>query len=48
MVEGLLDAADMDAVDGEVQALIDRAVDEARAAPRPTADQLTTDVYITD
>jgi TPP-dependent pyruvate/acetoin dehydrogenase alpha subunit len=43
----LLDAADLDKVDGEVQALIDRAVDEARAAPRPTADQLTTDVYIT-
>ncbi len=43
---GLLDAGDLDAVDGEVQALIDRAVEEARAAPRPTADQLTTDVYI--
>jgi pyruvate dehydrogenase E1 component alpha subunit len=36
----------MDQVDAEVQALIDRAVEEARAAPRPSVDQLTTDVYV--
>jgi pyruvate dehydrogenase E1 component alpha subunit len=42
----LLDDAVMDQVDAEVQALIDRAVEEARAAPRPSVDQLTTDVYV--
>lgn len=43
---GLLEAAALDAIDGEVAATIDRCVEEARLAPRPTADQLTTDVYV--
>jgi TPP-dependent pyruvate/acetoin dehydrogenase alpha subunit len=42
----LLDAAAMDKVDAQVRALIDRAVAEAKTAPRPTRDQLTTDVYV--
>jgi len=42
----LLDDGALDAVDKEVAALIDRAVEQARSAPRPTPDQLTTDVYI--
>lgn len=42
----LLDGADIDAVDAEVAALIDRAIAESRAAPRPTAGQVLEDVYI--
>ena len=42
----LLDTAALDAVDAEVMALIDEAVDEARAAARPTAADVLTDVYI--
>ncbi len=42
----LLDAAELDAIDAEVAALIDEAVAEARAAERPTADDVLTDVYI--
>ncbi len=42
----LLDAAELDAVDADVMALIDAAVDGARAADRPTADDVLTDVYI--
>ena len=44
---GLLEAGDLDGIDGEVGALIDRAVAEARAAPPPTYEDLTTDVYNT-
>lgn len=43
---GELSTNELDAVDAEVAALIDRAVSEARSAPRPTPDQVTTDVYI--
>ncbi len=43
---GMLPAADLDAIDAEVRQLIDESVAEAIAAPWPTADQLTTDVYI--
>jgi len=43
---GELEAAALDAVDAEVLALIDRAVAAAKAAPRPTAAQVTEDVYI--
>jgi pyruvate dehydrogenase E1 component alpha subunit len=43
---GELSAADLDAVDAEVLDLIERAVTEAKAAPRPTAEQVTQDVYI--
>jgi pyruvate dehydrogenase E1 component alpha subunit len=43
---GEVSLAELDAVDGEVGALIDRAVDAARAAPRPTAADVTRDVYV--
>ena len=43
---GLLEHGDLDAVDSEVLALIDQAVDEARKADRPTADDVLADVYI--
>lgn len=43
---GLLEASDLDAIDAEVLALIDDAVTEARAAPRPTASDVLTDVYV--
>ncbi|MBT6202251.1 MAG: thiamine pyrophosphate-dependent dehydrogenase E1 component subunit alpha [Alphaproteobacteria bacterium] len=42
----LLDDGDLDAIDRETAALMDRCVEAARDAPRPTVDQLTTDVYI--
>jgi TPP-dependent pyruvate/acetoin dehydrogenase alpha subunit len=44
---GLVSDADLDAVDTQVAALIDEAVDEARTAPEPGADDLLTDVYVT-
>jgi len=43
---GELEASELDAIDEEVLALIDRSVSEAKAAPRPTADQVTADVYV--
>jgi pyruvate dehydrogenase E1 component alpha subunit len=43
---GGLGTAELDAVDAEVGALIDRAVAAARAAPRPTAADVTRDVYV--
>ena len=43
---GLLDAAALDAVDAEVTALIDRAVETARAAAPPAEADLLTDVYV--
>ena len=42
----LLEASALDAVDGEVAALIDRAVATARAAPLPPESALLTDVYV--
>ncbi|WP_372347091.1 thiamine pyrophosphate-dependent dehydrogenase E1 component subunit alpha [Streptomyces sp. KL116D] len=44
---GDLTAAQLDAVDEEVAALIEEAVAEAKAAPLPTAADLDTDVYVT-
>src|SRR5690606_26349386 len=41
-----LDLAQLDAIDRDVLALIDRAVAEARAAPMPSEADLTTDVYV--
>jgi pyruvate dehydrogenase E1 component alpha subunit len=38
--------AELDAIDAEVLALIDRAVADAKAAPLPAESELTTDVYI--
>ncbi len=43
----LLKASDLDKLDAEVLALIDDAVAEARAAPRPSPDDVLTDVYVT-
>jgi len=42
----LLSDADIDAIDREVLALIDEVVLAARAAERPTAEDVLTDVYI--
>jgi pyruvate dehydrogenase E1 component alpha subunit len=42
----LFDARDLDAVDREVLAAIDHAVDAARQADRPTAEDVLTDVYV--
>ena len=42
----LLEMRELDAVDGEVAALIDQAVAAARAAPPPDASALLTDVYV--
>jgi pyruvate dehydrogenase E1 component alpha subunit len=36
----------LDAIDAEVVQLIDEAVAEAKAAPKPTHEDLETDVYI--
>jgi TPP-dependent pyruvate/acetoin dehydrogenase alpha subunit len=44
---GLLDATALDQVDSEVAALIDHAVELARAAPPPDTDALLRDVYVT-
>jgi pyruvate dehydrogenase E1 component alpha subunit len=40
-------AAELDKIEQEVAALIDEAVDEARAAPPPPPEYLKSDVYIT-
>ncbi len=44
--DGRLSDADLDAVDAEVLALIDTAVEQAQASPPPDISELTTDVYI--
>lgn len=41
----LLDIAELDAIDAEVRSLIDRAVEEARAAPPSEAEHVLEDVY---
>lgn len=43
---GVISAAELDAIDGEVAELIEDAVVQAIAAPLPTPDQLVTDVYV--
>ena len=43
---GLLDAADLDAIDSEAEAQIDGAVSKAKVAPQPGAEDLLTDVYV--
>ena len=43
---GLLDAADLDAIDSEAEAQIDGAVAKAKVAPPPSAAVLLTDVYV--
>jgi acetoin:2,6-dichlorophenolindophenol oxidoreductase subunit alpha len=42
----LLNAAEMDKIDTDVKARIKKAVKDAKAAPMPAANDLTTDVYI--
>ncbi len=46
IADGSLTGDELDAVDAEVLALIERAVAEAQAAPPPDLSELTTDVYI--
>ena len=43
---GLLEAEQLDEIDAEAKAQIDRAVAEAKAAPLPTRADLLTDVYV--
>ncbi|MEM1114394.1 MAG: thiamine pyrophosphate-dependent dehydrogenase E1 component subunit alpha [Pseudomonadota bacterium] len=43
---GEISMDELDAIDAEVLALIEQAVTEAKAAARPTAEQVTDDVYI--
>ena len=43
---GLLEAEQLDAIDAEVETLIDEAVAEAKAAPRPVPESVLTDVYV--
>jgi acetoin:2,6-dichlorophenolindophenol oxidoreductase subunit alpha len=43
---GLVEDEELDKVDEEVKALIDEAVEEAKAAPDPGEGQLLTDVYV--
>ena len=43
---GVIQQGELQAIDKEVLALIDEAVQEALAAPLPSADELTTDVYV--
>jgi acetoin:2,6-dichlorophenolindophenol oxidoreductase subunit alpha len=43
---GELTAEDLRRVDAEVQAVIDDAVDQAKAAPEPEPADLLTDVYV--
>lgn len=43
---GVVAEAEFDAIDSEVLALIDMAVEEAKAAPLPGPEDLTTDVYV--
>ena len=43
---GIVDPAELAAIDGEVRALIDEAVTAAKASPWPDAADLTTDVYV--
>jgi TPP-dependent pyruvate/acetoin dehydrogenase alpha subunit len=42
----MLEESDLDSIDDEVGALIDAAVDEAKAGPDPTEADLLTDVYV--
>jgi acetoin:2,6-dichlorophenolindophenol oxidoreductase subunit alpha len=44
---GLAEQSDLDDVDGAVAQLIDEAVEQAKAAPDPTPDDVLTDVYVT-
>jgi TPP-dependent pyruvate/acetoin dehydrogenase alpha subunit len=43
---GLVEQSDLDEIDRAVATLIDEAVDEAKAAPDPTPEDVLTDVYV--
>ena len=43
---GVLSEAELNTIDDEVMALIEDAVEEAKAAPLPLAEELTNDVYV--
>src|SRR5499427_9356415 len=43
---GVVKPSELEAIDGETRALIDRAVQEAKAAATPAASDLLTDVYV--
>lgn len=45
-IGNMLKAEELDAIDGDVAALVERAVSEAKAAPPPDLATLTTDVYL--
>jgi pyruvate dehydrogenase E1 component alpha subunit len=42
----MLSESDLNSIDKEVNALIEKAVAEAKAAPLPTLADLLTDVYV--
>ena len=42
----LVEGEELDRIDEEIKALIDEAVEEAKAAPEPDPDKLLTDVYV--
>ena len=44
--DGEVSHEELDAIDADVLALIDDAVAAAKAAPRPTAEQVVEDVYV--
>ena len=43
---GALSEAELNVIDAEVMTLIEEAVEEAKAAPFPAPEELTTDVYL--
>ena len=43
---GVLESDDLRTIDGEVAALLNQAVEEAKAAPMPEPEDLLTDVYV--
>jgi pyruvate dehydrogenase E1 component alpha subunit len=43
---GLIDASQLDQIDGEVDLLIENAVRKAKSDPKPSAADLLTDVYV--
>ena len=46
LTAGLFEAPDLDTIDGEVDAVIEAAVQAARSAPVPALAEMTTDVYV--
>ena len=43
---GMIDDAQLESIDNSVLQLIDEAVGEAKAAPKPSESDLLTDVYV--